>query len=282
MNPEAARPPFEMQVTLDAPVEAVWKALADGEELRRWFPIDARVTPPTAEKAGSIFLSWGPGCEGEGPIAIWEPQKRLLWTESHEGGAVMIGVDFHLEGRGGQTVLRLVHSGFGRGAKWDDYYDSISNGWKFELSSLKHYLDRHRGRDRVCTWMPTPSAMPMAQVWKAIAPEGALVSGGSLDGHTEGGAYRFTGPDRRVYSGKVLRSVANKVFAGTVSELDDAVMRIEIERNGEGTMPFFWLSVWGEKGKEVPAIGEAWRAAMAACVGSAEGMPAPEMCAGQG
>jgi hypothetical protein len=33
-------------------------------------------------------------------------------------------VDYFIESRGGTTVLRLVHSGFGRGANWDAEYDA--------------------------------------------------------------------------------------------------------------------------------------------------------------
>jgi uncharacterized protein YndB with AHSA1/START domain len=67
---------IEREILLDAPVEEVWKALTDPKELVRWFPLEARVTPG---KDGSIFLSWGPDCEGEGKIVAWEPGRRLAW-----------------------------------------------------------------------------------------------------------------------------------------------------------------------------------------------------------
>jgi uncharacterized protein YndB with AHSA1/START domain len=255
---------FEHAVELEASIEAVWKAVSTGDELRRWFPIDARVKPPGRDgKGGTVFLSWGPACEGEAPITIWDPPRRLGWNEKHDEGAVLIAADFHLEGRGGSTVLRLVQSGFGKGAKWDDYYDSISNGWKYELRSLRHYLARHRGEDRRCCFLPTPAAMPTAAAWERLVAPGALVKEGSLGGWAEGQAYRFVGPDGRKYSGVCERSVPEKMFAGTVSELDDALMRIEIERSGAGaSQPFFWLSIWGKKSGMVDEIGAAWQGAM--------------------
>jgi hypothetical protein len=37
-----------------------------------------------------------------------------------------MAVDDHIEARGGATILRLVHSGFGKGADWDgEYYDAV-------------------------------------------------------------------------------------------------------------------------------------------------------------
>lgn len=263
---------FESVATIDAPADIVWRALSDGEELKRWFPIESRVTPPGPDgRGGSIFLSWGSACEGEAPITIWEPQRCLAWTESHEGGAVQIAVEFHLESRGGQTVLRLVQSGFGRGAKWDDYYDSISNGWKFELKSLGHYLARHRGADRSCVWLPVPSSLSMAECWARLANHPGLLKQGSMTGWTEGREYQFAGPDGNLYSGICLRHVDGKVFAGTVQELGDAVLRLEIERMGAGCMPCFWLSIWGPRRNSVTIIGQAWNDAMRQLVGTSDG-----------
>ena len=43
-------------VFIRQPPDIVWKALAEAEELARWFPLEARVTPGVG---GSIWLSWG-------------------------------------------------------------------------------------------------------------------------------------------------------------------------------------------------------------------------------
>ena len=69
---KAMRP--EREIMLNAPVEAVWKALTDPNELAKWFALSARVTPG---RGGKIFLSWGPDCEGEAEIIAWEPNKNL-------------------------------------------------------------------------------------------------------------------------------------------------------------------------------------------------------------
>jgi uncharacterized protein YndB with AHSA1/START domain len=45
---------LERELILKAPVEAVWEALTDSNELAKWFPLSARVTPG---KDGKIFLS---------------------------------------------------------------------------------------------------------------------------------------------------------------------------------------------------------------------------------
>jgi len=252
---------FKHEIVVDAAPEVVWRAISEGEELRRWFPIDARVKPGVG---GSIFLSWGPACEGEAPITIWETGKHLRWEESHENGAVVIAVDFFVEAaERGQTRLRLVQSGFGRGAKWDDMYDSISNGWKFELLSLDHYLSRHRGIDRTGKWLTVASPLPPEQAYDRLVARGALAQDAALTDFPADGEYRFTGPDRRIYSGRVLRTIPHRSFVATVRELDDAILRIEIERApASQSMPGVWLAIWGPKRDLAAPIAEQWRTAI--------------------
>lgn len=138
---------IEKVIELDAPVEAVWKALTDGKELARWFPLEARVTPGVG---GEIFLSWGEWCQGTGKIDAWEPNKRLRWLEPLPGvgeneAPRHLVVEWTLEARGGKTILRLVNSGFGA-TNWDnEYYDGTDYGWTFMLLSLKYAPEKHPG-----------------------------------------------------------------------------------------------------------------------------------------
>ena len=64
---EARDPPLRHGAAdfVHASLDAVWRALTEADELRRWFPVDARVSPGVG---GSIWLSWGDGAEGEAPI----------------------------------------------------------------------------------------------------------------------------------------------------------------------------------------------------------------------
>src|SRR5688572_11193401 len=130
---------IDLAIEVNAPVEAVWRALTEGEELSRWFAPSARVNPG---KGGSVWLSWGPGVEGEGRIEVWEPNRALRVAE----GASFI--DYLLEDRGTTAVLRIVHSGFGEDSSFDDQYESTLGGWTYFMFNLKHYLERHPGQPR--------------------------------------------------------------------------------------------------------------------------------------
>jgi len=151
---------------LAAPPEVVWKTITEAGELVRWFPLGAEARPG---KGGEIVYRWGE-LVGRCRILEWNPPHHLRtgWMEAPAGGKAPdfprtgptpeegrtpLVVDWHLEARGGKTVLRLVHSGFGPGAQWDKEYDGTNRGWTFELQALKHYLEHQRGKERRAAWL---------------------------------------------------------------------------------------------------------------------------------
>ena len=137
---------FDMSIDIDASPDAVWSALTEARELTRWFPLEARVIPG---EGGSMYWGWGEGWAGESKIATWAPNRRLKLIETRQGfdadGRPLVdaganrelAVEVTLESHAGKTRVRLVHSGFGEGANWDDELDGISTGWQFELRGLR-------------------------------------------------------------------------------------------------------------------------------------------------
>lgn len=125
----------EHEIVLEGTPEEVWRLLSEADGITRWFAPEARVSD------GKLWLSYGPGMEGEGKIHLSEPGKAFGWTES---GAMPKVVEFFLEGEGGKTRLRLVQSGFGEGAEFDNEYDAVNGGWRTYLSTLSFGLRRHK------------------------------------------------------------------------------------------------------------------------------------------
>ena len=65
------RPARQASVTLplEAPVDTVWRALTDPEELVRWFPTNAAVNP---QKGGAFVISWDGAWQWEMTIMDFE------------------------------------------------------------------------------------------------------------------------------------------------------------------------------------------------------------------
>jgi len=170
---------IDTTLEIAAPVESVWKAISDPRELERWFPLEARVTPG---EGGGVFMSWGPPWEGRSRIDAWEENRRLRTRGFLEHGDASM-VEYTLEARGGKTVLRLVHSGFAKGGDWEDeLFGGTERGWRYELRSLRHYLERHAGQDRVVAWpkarsAPTaPMLMMRPQRWRRMEGSAARLA----------------------------------------------------------------------------------------------------------
>jgi uncharacterized protein YndB with AHSA1/START domain len=233
---------IERTIEIDASADAVWKALSEARELVRWFPLQAETEP---REGGRYWMSWGGAFEATSVIEIFEPGKHLrtTWPSGHKDGEkpAQLAVDYHLEGRGGGTVLRLVHSGFGRGASWDEEYEGVQNGWAFELRSLRHYLENHRGHDRHAVFVVGPNTdLDGPEVWRRVVTEGF----GNADPAAlhEGDRYSFPVGEGAVFEGTVLDHKPGRQLAMTVDGLDNGIFRIEVFAGS----PHLWLATWGD------------------------------------
>lgn len=144
----------ETRVSIAASIEEVWKALTEPEALARWFAPRMIVKPGPG---GEITADWGPGLEWKTVIEVWEPNRHLRLAETRD--RVLSGApdeerleprrlveDFYIEANGAETVLRLVHSGFGSSAAWDQEYEGTRDGWQSCFLRLKIGLERYPGK----------------------------------------------------------------------------------------------------------------------------------------
>ena len=193
---------------------------------------------------GSIWLSWGGGCEGEAPITGWDPGRHLQWTEG--AGPVKIAVDFHLEGKGGTTVVRLVQSGFSESAEWDNEFHMIDAGWSYFTQHLRLYLEKHRGVPRdLIGFRDTVPLTRVEALQRLLGPSG-LSSDGSLLSATTGASYTATTASGERISGTIVAANHRTGQVGlTIAELGDAILFLEMEPSPNGVRAAFWLSTYG-------------------------------------
>lgn len=253
----------EKELEIDAPLEAVWKALTDAEEVKRWFALDARVSPGVN---GSLWWGWGEGVEWPSKIEIWEPNRHLRATytfaPTREKGSEFpspLAMDFYLESRGGKTVLRVVHSGFGKGPGWDDEYDGVSRGWTVELRSLRHYLENHCGTPRAVALVRHRTDVPHAEAWKRLLSPQGLLREGSLENLREGDRYSITAATGDRLEGVVQFLAPPQGFSGTVEKLNKALFRVHLEELLGVRQAWVWLSTYGLPRKEVDAFRDRWQ-----------------------
>lgn len=226
-----------VEVSIDADAETVWRAVSEGEEIKRWFPVDARVTPGVG---GAVWLSWGEGMDWEAPIEIWEPGRHMRTIDPPPS---KLAVDYFIETQGGETVLRIVHSGFAADA-WDDELETLNAGWRAFAATLAHYLERHRGEPRTLAKFRHPVVTrPRSEVF----PRMLEALGVTLVGEGE----RFSGP---LFEGtaRVVKAPVN--FSASLANFGEAFLMIEIEPGRDQCRPAVWVSLYGDAGKEAAAL----------------------------
>jgi hypothetical protein len=170
------------------------------------------------------------------------------------GPPVEVVLDYQLEARGGRTVLRLVHSGFGTGAEWDDEVEGISNGWPFELRSLKHYLERHRARRRSVAWARVTPPASVAEAWTRLIGSDGLGLEAVVAAPREGAPYAVRSANGDAFEGAVLIVAPPRAFAGTLAPLNDGLFRAAVERAAGQTSVQLWASGWSVDPGAVQAL----------------------------
>ena len=236
----------EKEIEIDATPEEVWRALTEGEELKRWFPLDARVTPGVG---GVVWLSWGEGSEWEAPIEVWEPKKHLRTVDA----PTKLAVDYFIESRGGKTILRLVHSGFGDDM-WDDELDTLSSGWASFLANLRHYLEVHPGKARsIAFFRHAPVESPRPDVYRRTMKAMGMDSTDRLKVESR---YATTSRNGDHFEGVVKVNAPPIHFTGTAENWGNGFLMIEIEPGRERCRPAIWCSLYGPATKEAGALQE--------------------------
>jgi hypothetical protein len=168
-----------------------------------------------------------------------------------------VAVDYHLETRGGTTVLRLVHSGFSSDPSWDSQYDGTVRGWRFELRGLRHYLEHHRGTKRVVVHAKAElGECPLDDAWERLMSSRGLVAGGALPA-APGDRYESTTAAGDRFEGQTHLISPPQDLCGTVENLNNGLLRLRLDE-GCMTSPkreaHVWVSTFGMPSDETDAL----------------------------
>ena len=159
-----------------------------------------------------------------------------------------IAVEYTLEGRGGRTILRLVHSGFSADDDWAEYFDTVESGWSYFLFNLKHYLERHAGRPRRMVWDRRRISLPKPDAWQQLFGPGGLVA-------TDSPA--AAGQKGTLWSGHpvVIEMVTHPIHLACRCEgLNDALLFVEMEPGKDTYSLGVWLSLYGVADDQAQAL----------------------------
>jgi uncharacterized protein YndB with AHSA1/START domain len=138
--------PFVIERTYNAPVEKVWKAITDKDQMKEWYFDLAEFTP----EVGFEFTFVGKGHKGEQYIhrcKILEviPQKKLTHTWTYENHPGYSTVTFELFSEGAQTRVKLTHTGLESFPQNNPDFakESFAEGWTELVGKLlRQYVEK--------------------------------------------------------------------------------------------------------------------------------------------
>ena len=127
MNATPREEVVRIEVTIGAPIDVVWKALREPDQIRRWH-----------------------GWHADG---LADEIKLIYQTGAHQTDrpyVLEVGPDdvFELEERDDGTRIRIVRSKPDPDSEWAAYYDDITEGWISFLNQLRFMLERHPHDER--------------------------------------------------------------------------------------------------------------------------------------
>ena len=147
---QAVQDAIDQRVTIAAPLERVWTALTDAEQLKSWFSTDG--CKVDLRVGGEIHFHWAESI-GRATILALEPPSRFVWSwvpgmledpDLSLDQQPQTTVEFVLEATAdGQTVVSSRETGFAAmsAADRDRAFSMNVEGWGFFFDSLKKHLE---------------------------------------------------------------------------------------------------------------------------------------------
>jgi len=141
-NPE----PFVIERVYDAPVEKVWKALTDKNDMKKWYFDIAEFEPVIGfeftftgrnEKNDKTYIHL---CRIEEVVV----NRKLSYSWRYEGHEGISRVTFELNQENGKTRLKLIHEGIETFPDSPDFAKSnFEGGWSYLIGkSLMEFVEK--------------------------------------------------------------------------------------------------------------------------------------------
>jgi uncharacterized protein YndB with AHSA1/START domain len=148
-------------IRTSATPQQAWEAWADPEKISGWFVDRASGEGTTGGTMTWFFDSFGYVL----PYKVVESipgQLFVLKWEPRQGNVGILEIQIAREG--GETVVRLINSGFREDAQWDEEYEGTVSGWRMALALLKEYLENYFGRGKKTLLIIRPAAFTYQQL----------------------------------------------------------------------------------------------------------------------
>jgi uncharacterized protein YndB with AHSA1/START domain len=150
------------EIRTKATPQQAYDAWADAEKIAHWFPDRAEGKAEPGATITWIFDKFNYRIPYE--VLIAEPGEKFAIRWNPPPGMNPGILEVTISKEGGETVIRLVNSGFREGAEWNEEFEGVDSGWRMALALLKHYLDNYFGTARTSFLVLRPAEFSFEHV----------------------------------------------------------------------------------------------------------------------
>jgi uncharacterized protein YndB with AHSA1/START domain len=134
---------IQSSVTVDAPTDAVFRALTEPEALEHWLATKVESDARTGGRFRYDFEFDDPSQNNvqEGEYLAVEDARRVALPWRFPFSPKQTTVEYALRPENDGTRVEFTHAGFEEGEPWETAYERFTDGWQMFIEGLKGYVE---------------------------------------------------------------------------------------------------------------------------------------------
>jgi len=149
------------EIKTSASTQKAWEAWADPAKISQWFVDRAEGKAEAGADITWFFDKFNMELHYKVLEAVPGERLAILWPGPMPPPGIL---EVIIEREGGETLIRLVNSGFQEGAQFDEEYEGVVSGWHTSLALLREYVENYFGEPRTNILVIQPAQFEYSQV----------------------------------------------------------------------------------------------------------------------
>jgi len=149
------------EIKTGASPQQAWEAWADPAKISQWFVDRAEGKAEVGADITWFFDKFNMELHYKVLEAVPGERFAILWPGPMPPPGVL---EVIIEREGGETLIRLINSGFREDAQLDEEYEGVVSGWHTSLALLREYVENYFGEPRTNILVMQPAQFEYAQV----------------------------------------------------------------------------------------------------------------------